>query len=58
MPPSTYSCSSEQTENQTNGTKQNQPKVKSVAELVSIDFEKYERKIKNAKVRARSGLSS
>ncbi|CAG8540936.1 8413_t:CDS:2 [Rhizophagus irregularis] len=56
MPPSTYSCSSEQTENQTNGTKQNQPKVKSVAELVSIDFEKYERKIKNAKVRARSEL--
>jgi hypothetical protein len=57
MPPSTYSYNSEQTENQANNTKQNQPKVKSVAEL-NIDLEKYERKIKSAKVRARSGLSS
>ena len=50
MPPSTHSYISEQTEN---GTKQDQPK-----ENKAVKGEKYERKIKNVKIRARSGLSS
>jgi hypothetical protein len=49
MPPSTHSYISEQTEN---GTKQDQQKA------VRVDFEKYERKMKSVKIKARSGLSS
>ena len=58
MPPSTHSYISEQTKKQTNGIKQSQPKDVRVGELVSLDLEKYERKMKNIKIRARSGLSS
>ena len=52
MPPSTHSYESEQTEN---ATKQDQSKEKSA---VRVALEKYERKMKNIKIKARSGLSS
>ncbi|RIA85392.1 hypothetical protein C1645_715071, partial [Glomus cerebriforme] len=56
MPPSTHSYISERTDNQANCSKHNQPKEKRVVELVSLDLEKYERKIKSVKIRARSEL--
>ncbi|CAG8501590.1 4098_t:CDS:2 [Funneliformis mosseae] len=55
MPPSTHTYMSKQTLNQTEG--QSKEKVSfRVGDIISLDLEKYERKIKSIKIRARSEL--